>query len=132
MKPIIVTQGNRRIPAIQLNDELAYTDKLVYISKLYEVLCELKNPLDVLGPSKKEKAITPKDLISIGYEIEKHKTVSENYFNTNPNCKRSIFVNDSYVGYTAVTIKEDGGTRTVFNGHIRSLDELKLILDLVL
>lgn len=54
------------------------------------------------------------------------------YFGTDPKGKRIITVNTNYVGHTSVTIKEDGDTRTVFHGHVRSFEELKLINSLVL
>ena len=55
-----------------------------------------------------------------------------NYFGTDPKGKRIIQVNANYQGKTYVKILEDGGTRTVFAGQVRSIQELKLINDLVL
>lgn len=57
---------------------------------------------------------------------------NKQYFGTDPQGKRIIQVNAEYAGHTFVKILEDGGTRTVFNGHVRSFDELKLINSLVL
>jgi hypothetical protein len=54
------------------------------------------------------------------------------YFGTDKAGKRQISVNIDYVGHTFVRIEEDCGTRCVFNGHVRSFEELKLINELVL
>lgn len=55
-----------------------------------------------------------------------------NYFGTSKEEKRIISVNADYSGHTFVKIMEDCGTRTVFNGHVESFEQLQLINSLVL
>lgn len=70
-------------------------------------------------------------LLKPGYS-ESEDTHDKKYFGTSENGKRIISVNANYVGMTYVKIMEDGGTRTVFNGHVRSFEELKLVNYLVI
>lgn len=65
-----------------------------------------------------------------GYDRDPH-TGSEDYFGTSKDAMTIVAVNANYAGTTHVNIMKDGGTRTVFNGHVRSLDELRLILELI-
>jgi hypothetical protein len=96
-----------------------------------------------MDTTKKPQAITYEQLLTLEWDREfghKYKpgytcdptSGNPNYFGTDPRGKRIISVNTDYVGHTYILIKEDGGTRTVFNGHVRSFEELQLINSLVL
>jgi len=94
-----------------------------------------------IDTTKKVNAVTYDQLLTLSWDREynhKFKPGYDNsdgdtkYFGTWTKGKRIISVNADYAGHTFVKIMEDGGTRTVFNGHVRSFEELKLINDLVL
>lgn len=100
---------------------------------------QLNTPL-VIDETKKENAITYEQILTLAYNEHGHKyqpgydndNGNYNYFGTSKDAMRNISVNAEYVGHTFVRIEKDGGTRCVFNGHVRSFEELKLINDLVL
>lgn len=83
-----------------------------------------------------ENAITLQELESIGYEVTKDNiSYGDRYLEAieiKTNGKRIININMNYCGYTALGVKEDGGTRTCFNGHVTCLEDLKFVLDRIL
>jgi len=63
-----------------------------------------------------------------GYDKDPYSG-SVDYFGTDQNCMTTISVNVNYANTTHVTIKKDGGTRTVYHGAVDTLQDVQWLLD---